>query len=72
MIHFFLYEFTRLRAGSLTLALVPPCPLQCLFLWHADLLRRGSATKDNRQQPLIAIAGEPNCASVVSYARADQ
>jgi hypothetical protein len=38
VIHFLLDEFTRLRAGSLALALVLPCPLQCLFLWHAYLL----------------------------------
>ena len=39
VIQLLLDELSRLRAGSLALALVPPRPLYCLFLWHIHLLR---------------------------------
>src|SRR4030081_2836029 len=65
VVHLLLDEFTRLRAGSLALALVPPSPLHCLFLWHACLLLRRHSPAHRR--PGASLAGRPCNACVTPF-----
>jgi hypothetical protein len=65
VVHLLLDEFTRLRAGSLALALVPPSPLHCLFLWHACLLLRRHSPAHRRSG--ASLAGRPCNACVTPF-----